>query len=342
MSRTVHAWLSWSPRADHDPDFPKGVALWAEILDRFEDAGDQNYCWWGKVSVSGDLGMCNDDVEVFNRQISSEAFPGGNETHLYMFSADPKLAASSLHVGLVSEVRAKDDSLRSSPHSPEFYERVEHPVPFWFKLTDIRVIRTRRIDDLHVLPSEKPLDPNTKISVPCLVIEKPQERTWFAEEKLKASGWGHWWKQVLHGGPQSFSPIHKLIAVEDGGIFNYKNLFGDYLKAAREITIVDPYIRNYNQARNVEGLLDLVRQPKKSTVKLITMYGDGWETECRDLLNRLKSDLGAKGFSFEWEFNSSIHDRLIETEKWEIHLGRGLDFIVSGRTKKCNIFFVQK
>jgi hypothetical protein len=38
------------------------------------------------------------------------------------------------------------------------------------------------------------------------------------------------------------------------------------------------------------------------------------------------SSLERKGFAFSYQFDPEIHDRMIETEDWQIVLGRGLDF----------------
>ena len=168
MADLIHAMVTWSPRSTFDPDAPRGITLWAEILDSFERQRDQCHCWWGKVSVGGDLGMTQDDIQLLNRQIEQEKMAGGRETHLYIYSADPKLGAPSLHVGLLVEVRGEDDRLRKDPHAPRFFERVEYRIPFWFKVTDIRSIPPKRIDDLSIYSTDKPFDPNTKIPMPVL------------------------------------------------------------------------------------------------------------------------------------------------------------------------------
>ena len=77
-------------------------------------------------------------------------------------------------------------------------------------------------------------------------------------------------------------------------------------------------------------------------VTLETMYDEGMEPVSLLLPDGLKDTLVRKGFDFEWSFNPSIHDRFMETDRWEIYLGRGLDFISNGKTKRRNIFFVQK
>ncbi len=144
MAEMTHAWLTWSPNPKKDLDFPRGIALWAEILERDAHAGRSPYCWWGKVSVSGNLGINDNDVDMLNDQVFRERISHGRETHLYIYSGDPKLGAPSLHVGLIKEVRGEDDSLRDDPHSPDFFARIRFPVPFWFKLTNMRVIPVKQ------------------------------------------------------------------------------------------------------------------------------------------------------------------------------------------------------
>lgn len=337
----VHVMVTWSPRSKFDPDAPRGLQLWAEILENFQDERDQCYCWWGKVSDSGNLGMTEDDVNLFNQQIKREKESDHKETHLYMFCPDPILGSPSLHVGLVVEVRGKDDNLRTEPHSPNFFERVEKPIPFWFKMTDIRVIPPKRLNDLLIYPQGTAYDPNTNHAMPLLLQETPQ-KTFFAEKVLKEIGWKHGWEQILNEGPAMSRPVHKKISIEEGSIYNYRNLFGDYLKSAKEIRIVDPYIRKPYQTQNIVDLLSLVREPRKTRVTLETRYEEGMEAGSRRLLDDLNAELVGKGFDFSWSFEPSIHDRFIETERWEIYLGRGLDFVSKGKTKRCNIFFVQK
>jgi hypothetical protein len=339
MADMVHAMVTWSPRSKFDPDAPRGLALWAEILET--NQGDQCYCWWGKVSDSGNVGMTQKDVELLNRQIQHEERAGHRETHLYMFCPDPILGSPSLHVGLVVEVRGEDNGLKTDPHSPNFFERVTRPVPFWFKMTDIRIIPPKRLNDLLIFSQGRAYDPNTTHAMPLLLKEHPQ-KTFFAEKILEKSGWKQGWEQILYEGPAMLRPVHKKISIEEGRIYNYRNLFGDYLKSAREIRIWDPYIRKPYQIQNIVDLLGLVREPRKTRATLETMYEERMEDASRRLLNELKAELLGKGFDFNWKFDPSFHDRLIETEKWEIYLGRGLDFISNGKTKRCNIFFVQK
>jgi hypothetical protein len=47
----------------------------------------------------------------------------------------------------------------------------------------------------------------------------------------------------------------------------------------------------------------------------------------RARLDDLQARLKSRGMSFSYEFDPKQHDRFLETEQWEIVLGRGLDFL---------------
>jgi hypothetical protein len=149
---------------------------------------------------------------------------------------------------------------------------------------------------------------------------------------------------------------YKVIDIEDGDPGrNYQNVFGTYLAAARSIRLIDPYVRQEFQVRNVEDLLASVRDPKGCRVELVTMYerndryGLSEEVRSRERLDALKARLERKGFLFAYRFDPEIHDRMIETENWQIVLGRGLDFYyppepgqAARRARRCRIIYIPK
>jgi len=78
-------------------------------------------------------------------------------------------------------------------------------------------------------------------------------------------------------------------------------------------------------------------------------YGLSEEARSRERLDSLKARLERKGFQFSYRFDPEIHDRMIETEDWQIVLGRGLDFYYppepgqgARRTKKCRIICIPR
>ena len=152
----------------------------------------------------------------------------------------------------------------------------------------------------------------------------------------------------------------QVIELQEGQTdVTYEKLFGRYLSGARRIRVSDPYIRLDFQVRNLEELLGVVAEPQKCKVELVTMYekndsfGISEEGRARARLEALKARLEKKGMQFTYSFDPHLHDRLIETENWQIILGRGLDFYyppASGQghdysrrqVRKCQVVFLSK
>lgn len=111
---------------------------------------------------------------------------------------------------------------------------------------------------------------------------------------------------------------------------SYKKLFGDYLKGAKEITLVDPYIRYPHQIRNMMELLSLIvsYKPLDEVVKfkLITTNDPEFLAESNERFQSIQANLSSVGVEFEFEFDNFIHDRFIFIDDvWRVSLGRGLD-----------------
>lgn len=153
---------------------------------------------------------------------------------------------------------------------------------------------------------------------------------------------------------------YRIVDIEDGqrGV-TYEELFGEYLAKTRKIKIVDPYIRMDYQVRNLEQLLGLVTLGDSCQVELVTMYekddrfGLSEESKSRQKLDALQQRLAVKGIDFNYSFDPIAHDRMIETEAWQIMLGRGLDIyhapekdhlgdFLPRKARKCSIIFLQK
>ena len=116
---------------------------------------------------------------------------------------------------------------------------------------------------------------------------------------------------------------------------SYDALLVPYLCGASQITIVDPYVRMFHQARNLMELIEGIARGKDPAdevrVKLITVENqDSPEKAQRQLeyLLQIKKSAGVLGIVFDVELvePTAIHDRSITTETgWRIVLGRGLD-----------------
>ena len=117
---------------------------------------------------------------------------------------------------------------------------------------------------------------------------------------------------------------------ENQGNVTYKNLFGDYLSTAREISVTDPFIRQPYQIDNLVDFIQMVKDVSvvNETIKIhLSTQNDDDEkvAEVIDCFNDLADELLPMGVEFTYDFKAD-HDRLIRTDTgWTITLGRGLD-----------------
>jgi ATP-dependent Lon protease len=116
---------------------------------------------------------------------------------------------------------------------------------------------------------------------------------------------------------------------------SFESLLLPYLRGASQITIVDPYVRMFHQARNLMELVEGIARGKdpadEVTIKLVTVENqESLEKVQRQLeyLLQIKRSAGVLGIVFDVELvdPTAIHDRSITTDTgWKILLGRGLD-----------------
>ena len=116
---------------------------------------------------------------------------------------------------------------------------------------------------------------------------------------------------------------------ENQGNVTYRDLFGDYLATAREISVTDPFIRQPYQIDNLVDFIQMVKDVSvNETVKIhLSTQNDDDEkvAEVIDCFNDLADELLPMGVEFSYDFKAD-HDRLIRTDTgWTITLGRGLD-----------------
>ena len=123
----------------------------------------------------------------------------------------------------------------------------------------------------------------------------------------------------------------KVITIrENQGGVTYRNLFGDYLRDAKEILLVDPFIRQPYQIDNLVDFIQMVKDVSlvQDTIKIhLRTQNDDDEkiAEVIDNFNELADELLPMGIEFTYDFKAD-HDRLIHTDTgWTITLGRGLD-----------------
>lgn len=131
--------------------------------------------------------------------------------------------------------------------------------------------------------------------------------------------------------PELESGRHLVIKENQRGI-SYKQLFAPYLTGASHITIHDPYIIQFYQAKNLMELLRMVFEMKPEgeevDVKLVTKSDPVLCENQEGHLQRIQDSFTGSGLNFEFEYSptESMHARSISTDTgWKISLDRGLD-----------------
>lgn len=120
----------------------------------------------------------------------------------------------------------------------------------------------------------------------------------------------------------------KSIRMNQTGV-SYDSLFGEYLRTAKAITVVDPFIRLPYQISNFMEFVQCVRNnsefSEELTIHLSTQNDDEHVPEMIDIFDEMKDDFATKGIEFTYDFKA-VHDRMITLDNgWKITLGRGLD-----------------
>lgn len=132
--------------------------------------------------------------------------------------------------------------------------------------------------------------------------------------------------------PEALFEGHREFQENQRGV-SYETLLLPYLRSATEITITDPYIRQFHQARNLMELLEtlaVVKDPADEVkVFLVTSENtDGPEKlqKQMEFLLRVKQAAAVAGITLDVKFDATIHDRsIVANSGWRINLGRGLD-----------------
>ncbi|MEI7989876.1 MAG: BREX system Lon protease-like protein BrxL [Chloroflexota bacterium] len=121
----------------------------------------------------------------------------------------------------------------------------------------------------------------------------------------------------------------KTIHIREGETgHSYQSLFGAYLKGAKKIVVVDPYVRLEYQIRNFiafAGITDTTTG--QVALKLVTSAEDAYQEKIQEQkLTEIAARLIQHGIQFTFELNPAIHDRSIWLDNgWCIYPGRGLD-----------------
>jgi len=131
--------------------------------------------------------------------------------------------------------------------------------------------------------------------------------------------------------PTAVEPGHVVVPENTKG-WSYRRLFAQHLKGARKITVSDPYVRHFFQARNLMEFLqmihDLVPEGDEAAVHLITQSDAETCVRQEEHLNQMVASFTGSRVAFSWEFDHrpSFHARSITTDSgWKITIDRGLD-----------------
>lgn len=111
---------------------------------------------------------------------------------------------------------------------------------------------------------------------------------------------------------------------------DYECLFGACLEGVRQITITDPFIRTFYQARNLMEFMEMLlrhKTPEDELSVILRTTVDDFNAESQQgYLNQIKESCGGVGIEFVYSFENGLHDRSIVTDTgWFMTLGRGLD-----------------
>lgn len=132
--------------------------------------------------------------------------------------------------------------------------------------------------------------------------------------------------------PEPLFEGHRDFQENQRGV-SYETLLLPYLRGATEVTIVDPYIRQFHQARNLMELIEVIALAKDPAdevkIFLVTSENtDGPEKlqKQMEFLLRVKQAAAVAGIALDVKFDATIHDRsIVANSGWRINLGRGLD-----------------
>ncbi len=131
--------------------------------------------------------------------------------------------------------------------------------------------------------------------------------------------------------PRITIPVSKIVSVRQNqtGI-SYKSLFGDYLRTAHRVVIVDPYLvwdfQKYNLMEFIQTVYDCSTNKDELSIHLSTKNETESVAEDVEFYNDLAAELESiYGITFTYDFHA-VHDRSIQIDNdWYITLGRGLD-----------------
>ena len=132
--------------------------------------------------------------------------------------------------------------------------------------------------------------------------------------------------------PAAIRPGTQWVVEENESGVSYEKLFASCLAGAGEIELVDPYIRNFHQVKNLFEFLQMVIRLQEVgdevSVHLRTTRSSSYDSEQEGLLEQVVDSFAGTAVNFTYEItdDKSLHARYITTDTgWKITLDRGLD-----------------
>lgn len=120
---------------------------------------------------------------------------------------------------------------------------------------------------------------------------------------------------------------------------SYESLFADYLRGAKKVKLVDPYIRMPHQMKNLLEFCIMLAKIKKADEEIelnVTTWNESDEMLklSTENLNEIAESVFDLGIKMSFDFNPNQHDRYIKADNgWKIILGRGLDIFLKPEGK---------
>lgn len=188
--------------------------------------------------------------------------------------------------------------------------------PAKFQYTRLSTGKLVKIETLENIsyPREEEDGPEVTDSTPA---ETGSESSKPAEEKVRR--------------PRIQPPVSKIVNVRQNqtGV-SYKSLFGDYLRGAHTIKIVDPYLtwdyQKFNLMEFIQTVYDCATAKDGLKIHLSTKNDTESASADVEFFTELASELETLyGIDFTFDFHAK-HDRSIQVDNdWYIVPGRGLD-----------------
>jgi ATP-dependent Lon protease len=169
-------------------------------------------------------------------------------------------------------------------------------------------------------PAENTPDSEDGAAFPGMVVENTTASTGFSNSKAASEK------------PAAGATAGHTVIPENTRGWSYKRLFASHLRGAKKITVRDPYIRMFHQARNLMEFLQMVHElvPEGDEVEVHLSTQSDMETcvKQEESLNKIAEAFSGSKVAFTWELEHSpnFHARSITTDTgWKITLDRGLD-----------------